>query len=149
MPAHRRTPPAAALALASAAVAVAALAACGTPAPPRPWLADDLLADNGRFYTTCEDPYDEDHEKEVWLTVDQAAAHAEGQPCPDGPLRTGPHWEAPDARRTVITVPRPTPRTPTTTTTTVRPSVSVSKPAAPAKSTPATTSVTPTTSKTK
>ncbi|UUV32153.1 hypothetical protein NQK81_01510 [Amycolatopsis roodepoortensis] len=96
----RRTAPAV-LAIAAAAILVAG---CGGS---RPWLTDDLLVDNGRFYVTCEDPADERHEKEVWLSPEQAADHTEGQPCPDGPLRTDEYWQEPDADRKRVTITRP------------------------------------------
>ncbi|MFI6029506.1 hypothetical protein [Amycolatopsis magusensis] len=116
MPTYRRTP-AAALALASAAVAV--LTACGNTAP-RPWLTDDLYLDpvQGRYYTTCEDPGNERHEKHVWLTDEQAATHAEGQPCPAGELRTPPYWQAPGVTVSRTVAPRPPKSAPSTTRTT-------------------------------
>jgi len=95
--------PAASAVLAIVATAVL-VAGCGGS---RPWLTDDLLVDNGRFYVTCEDPADERHEKEVWLSPEQAADHTEGQPCPVGPLRTGEYWQEPDADRKRVTITRP------------------------------------------
>jgi cell division protein FtsN len=97
------------LAAVATALALVATAACAST--PTRWLADDLGRDGNQYYTTCEDSTNERHEKEVWLTEDQAEDHFEGQPCPDGPLRTGEYWEAPDRPRTIIVV-QPPPRNP-------------------------------------
>lgn len=105
----------AAVTMAAAALA-AVTAACSSPSPkPVTWLADDLLAEQGRYYVTCEDSTNERHEREVWVSEEQAANHVEDAPCPDGEQRRAPFIEPPDAEAKVIVVPRPTRKTTTTT----------------------------------
>ena len=119
---RRRGPLTITLTVLTAATTVLGLAACGDEPAPRQtvWVADDLLSDDGRFYTTCEDENNDRYEKEVWLSEEQAAAHAEGAPCPDGEVRTAPHTESEadeDAEINIKSVPRPsTSRTPSSST---------------------------------
>lgn len=75
---------------------------------PTTWLADDLLLDGDHYYVTCEASTDERVEKEVWVSVKQAAQHEEGAPCPEGDLRREPYTEAADdEEKKVSSVPKP------------------------------------------
>lgn len=69
------------------------LSACTVATPT--WKTDDLLRDQatGRYFTTCEDPYDDNHEREVYLSDEAAATHAEGQDCPTGEIRRADYYE--------------------------------------------------------
>lgn len=88
------------------------LTGCGTDSGARPasWVTDDLHQESAtqRYYTTCERGDNDDYEKEVWLTIDQAAEHTPGAACPAGEERTPEYLDEDGDDRKVKVVPRPT-----------------------------------------
>lgn len=114
--------------LAATLVAAVVLAACGNDtnsgSQQVSWVTDDLHQDPDadRYYTTCERSDNDDYEKEVWLTDEQAAEHTPDAPCPAGEERTAEYLDDDSDDHKVKVVPRPAnPKNTTTTRPTTRP----------------------------